>query len=84
MKNKKEKDLTLVCKLRKQADEKNQYECAEILKELDAASKDGEYCRTVQLKSNQAHFIKTLGLAIKPIDKVGYYEISWKDEGFYD
>ena len=72
---------TLDCKLRKQADEKNQFDCATILNELDTASKNGEYGRTIQLKINQAHYIKTLGLRVESVpDKMGYYEISWKNE----
>ena len=80
-KNKKNKEATLATKLRKQADEKNQYDCAEMLSLLDEASKEGEYERTVKLKVNQANYIKTLGLNIVPdSDRIGYYQISWKDE----
>lgn len=78
---KKEKTkVNLACKLREQADIKNKFDCKSILDLLNDASNDGEYCKTVQLKSNQAHYIKTLGLTVVDSSRVGYYEISWKDE----
>lgn len=42
-KNKKVKELKLVETLRKQADEKNKFECSDILNELNDASLNGEY-----------------------------------------
>lgn len=72
-------EVNLLEKLRNQADEKNKCDCDAILAELDQASIDGEYTRTVKLKINQAHFIEKLGLPIKE-DRPGFYEISWKHE----
>lgn len=75
---KEKKFPTLSETLRNQADEKNQFDCNAILEELNEASLNGEYSRTIQLKLNQAHYISTLGLNVITIDKYGYYEISWK------
>jgi hypothetical protein len=78
---KNKKGITLACKLRNQADQKNQFDCESILESFNESSKTGEYMRTIQLKVNQAHYIKTLGLSVTAVsDKIGYYEISWKDE----
>jgi hypothetical protein len=74
----KEKFLTIAESLRNQADKKNQFDCKPILDELNEASLNGEYSRTIQLKVNQAHYIATLGLNVINSDKFGYYEISWK------
>lgn len=86
-KSKKEKSVkvtnvtNLAEKLRAQADAKNQFDCESIISELNEASKDGEYSRTVQLKSKQALYIKTLGVSVEPLtDKFGLYTISWKNE----
>jgi len=76
-KEKKEK-VSLLEKLRNQADEKNRCDCDSILAELDQASVDGEYVRTVKLKTNQAHYIEKLGLPVVKEERSGYYEISWK------
>lgn len=82
-KGKKEKKETVVInlteKLRNQADEKNCEDCDSILSELNLASIDGEYNRTVKLKVNQAHYIKKLGLTItEETNRSGYYQISWE------
>lgn len=74
---KQNKPLSLAKTLRSQADEKNGYDCKSILDELDEASKSGEYCRTLQLKINQAQYLETLGLKVTSEDKFGYYKISW-------
>ena len=79
-KSKKSKHQKLVDIFREQANQKNQFDCAKILDEFNQASIEGEYTKTVQLKINQARFIKTLGLIVKPGEKPGYYEISWKNE----
>lgn len=74
---KEKSSLTLAETLRKQADEKNGYDCKPILDELNSASLEGEYARTIKLKVNQATYIQSLGLNVKETDRVGYYEISW-------
>jgi len=67
--------------LRKQANKKNQVNCDEIIKELNSASLDGEYIKTMQLKVNQVHFLETKGLKIVSIEgKFGFYKINWKNE----
>jgi hypothetical protein len=71
------KENSLLEKLRSQADKKNKCDCDSILAEIEDASTDGEYSRTVKLKTNQAHYIKKLGLPIKE-ERSGFYEISWK------
>jgi hypothetical protein len=73
----KEKKLSLVETLRQQADQKNSYDCKPILDELDEASKEGEYSRTIQMKINQSEYIASLGLTIEKDDRIGYYKISW-------
>ena len=78
-KSKKDKNQKLVDIFREQANQKNQFDCAKILEELNEASLEGEYTKTVQLKINQARFIKTLGLIVKSGENPGYYEISWKN-----
>lgn len=78
-KSKKSKHQKLVDIFREQANQKNQFDCAKILDELNQASIEGEYTKTIQLKINQARFIKTLGLTVKS-EKPGYYEISWKNK----
>lgn len=75
-KSKKEK-VSLLEKLRKQADKKNTSDCDAILAELEQASIEGEYVRVVKLKVNQAHYMEKLGLPVK-LDRPGFYEISWK------
>jgi hypothetical protein len=78
-KNKKiKKELTLVDTLRNQADKKNNYDCQPIIDELIAASLEGEYVRTIQLKVNQAHFLEKLGLSVTETERIGYFKISWK------
>jgi len=73
----KKKNVSLLEKLKNQADMQNKFDCSSILAELDQASIEGEYSRTVKLKVNQAHYIKTLGLPVTE-DRSGFYEISWK------
>ena len=81
MKKKNKDQRKLVDIFRNQANQKNQFDCAKILEELNQASLEGEYTKTVQLKINQARFIKTLGLIVKTDgEKPGYFEISWKNE----
>ncbi len=75
-KSKKEK-VSLLEKLRKQADKTNTADCDAILAELEQASIEGEYVRVVKLKVNQAHYMEKLGLPVK-LDRPGFYEISWK------
>jgi hypothetical protein len=81
-KSKKSKEIVkLVDILRSQADLKNEYDCASILEELNQASLEGEYTRAIKLKINQSMYIKTLGLIVTPVpEKIGLYEISWKNE----
>jgi hypothetical protein len=76
VKVKKEK-VSLLEKLRNQADKKNNCDCKDILAELDQASIDGEHIKIVKLRVNQVHYIEKLGLPIK-LDRPGFYEISWK------
>lgn len=76
-KSKNKKKLSLAKTLRSQADKKNEYDCKPILSELDDASKQGEYSRTLQLKVNQSEYLKTLGLKVTSEEKFGYYKISW-------
>lgn len=64
--------------LKMQADQKNEFDCSPIVDELNEASKVGEYERTMQLKVNQAEYLKTLGLTVSNSDKIGYFTISWK------
>lgn len=81
-KDKKKKSVkNFVDTLRKQADKKNQFDCAVILEELNEASLNGEYIKYVQIKVNQATYFKKLGLTVNEVtNKSGFYEISWKDE----
>jgi hypothetical protein len=76
-KKSKKEQVSLLDKLRKQADKKNTADCNAILAELEQASIEGEYVRVVKLKVNQAHYMEKLGLPIKE-DRPGFYEISWK------
>lgn len=71
-------DFNLSEKLRKQADEKNTIDCQVVLNELEEASNNGEYVKTIQLKVNQVYFFEKLGLTIKPDKNYGFFEISWK------
>lgn len=79
-KEKKSKKIgNLSKKLRNQADSKNCGDCNSFLAELDQASVEGEYKRTLKLKVNQAHYLEKLGLTIKEEDnRSGFYEISWE------
>ena len=54
-KEKKEK-VSLLEKLRNQADEKNRCDCDSILAELDQASVDGEYVRTTIFKYSKSSY----------------------------
>lgn len=73
-----EKKNNLAKTLRDQADKKNNIECDVILTELNEASLNGEYVKNIQLKLNQAHYFEKLGLCVIKLEKIGYYEISWK------
>ena len=82
-KDKKEKKKTQLKKLsevfKKQADKKNSDDCKDVLKDFKEASETGEYSRTLQLKTNQAHYIESLGLTIVEQEgRIGFYEVSWK------
>lgn len=79
-KNKKVKELKLVETLRKQADEKNKFECSNILNELNEASLNGEYVKYATLKVNQIHYFRKLGLSVSETDRSNIYKISWENE----
>ena len=81
-KEKKErKSTSLMENLRSQADLKNELDCSSILDDLNTAASEGEYKRTVEIKVNQAHYLKTLGVSVKGVEgKNGFYEVSWQYE----
>ena len=73
------KSISLMEDLRNQSDLKNELDCAPILEQLNKASLDGEYVKVVELKINQAHYIKALGVNVKDVaSKFGFYEVSWQ------
>jgi len=78
-KNKKKEKINLATTLRNQADKKNNFDCAPLLEELNQASLEGEYSRTMQIKVNQADYIASLGLKVEK-DRIGFYKISWGNE----
>jgi hypothetical protein len=73
----KEKILSISETLHNQANEKNQFDCKPILEELDDASLNGEYAKTIKLNINQSKYIASLGLKVEETDKFGLYTISW-------
>lgn len=73
-------DTSFADNLCKQADDKNNFDCASILEDINQASLNGEYSRTIQLKVNQSVYFKSLGLSVLNTNRIGYYKISWKNE----
>lgn len=64
-------------KLRKQSNQKNAEDLKNVLKELDTASRNGEYEMTIQLKANQVSYVTSMGLKVEETKRIGYYKISW-------
>jgi len=87
MKSKKECKTEKKCKkgfsltkgLRSQSDVRNEIDCADFIEDLRNAALEGEYVKVLELKVNQAHYLKNLGLNLSEVkEKFGFYQVSWE------